>query len=294
MDKLLVVDDESDITGLLKLILQTEGYEVVPALSGDEALRLAETESPDLVLLDLMMPGKSGLETCRYLKNQPRTRNIPVIIFSALGRDVDKKLTAEAGASAHLMKPFNNAGLLAEVKRCLAEGRGRKFSRELGIDHSKLTGRKILLEFEPRTDYERLVRDFALECAFLGELVTIVTQKGSSVRQALHMDREVKFIDLERGAEFLSKLKDGSPGALSIVVDGLTYFALNGESHDGSQRGMYKFVRSALEILDDPKFTGLFVLNSSAHDAKDVASVRGLFNNQLVYDKTGITVARLA
>jgi CheY-like chemotaxis protein len=294
MDKLLVVDDESDITSLLKLILETEGYQVVPALSGDEALRLAEIEAPDLVLLDLMMPGKSGLETCRYLKNQPRTRNIPVIIFSALGRDVDKKLTAEAGASAHLMKPFNNAGLLTEVKRCLAEGRGMKFSKELGIEHCKLMGRKILLEFEPRTDYERVVRDFALECAFLGESVTIITQKGSSVRQALDVDSGVRFIDLERAAELLPVLKENSPGAISIVVDGLTYFALDENSDGSSQRGMYKFVRSALEILDDPRFTALFLLNSSAHDPKDVASVRGLFNNQLVYEKKGITIARLA
>ncbi len=294
MDKLLVVDDEPDIISLLKLILETEGYQVMPALSGDEALRLAENEAPDLVLLDLMMPGKSGLETCRYLKNQPRTRNIPVIIFSALGREVDKKLTAEAGANAHLMKPFNNAGLLTEVKRCLAEGRGRKFSRELEIEHCKLTGRKILLEFEPRTDYERVVRDFALECAFLGESVTIMTQKGSSVRQALEVDQGVRFIDLERAAEFLPVLKENSLGALSVVVDSLTYFALNGNSDGGSQRDMYKFVRSALEILDDPRFTALFLLNSSAHDAKDVASVRGLFNNQLVYEKRGIKVARLA
>ena len=163
----MVVDDEVDIINLLKLILEAEGYEVVTAVSGDQALELAEIETPDLVLLDLMMPGKSGLETCKCLKVQPRTRNTPVIIFSALGREVDKKQTAEAGASAHVTKPFNNIGLLTEVKRCLNEIRGWKFSKQLGVEHSKLVGKKILLEFDPTTDYERVVRDFVSECTFL-------------------------------------------------------------------------------------------------------------------------------
>jgi len=292
MDKLLVVDDEPDITNLLKLILEAEGYQVLTALSGDEALNLAEIEAPDVVLLDLMMPGKSGLETCRYLKNQPRTRNIPVIVFSALGREVDKKLTADAGANAHLTKPFNNAGLLTEVKRCLGEGRGRKFSKQLGIEHSKLTGRKILLEFEPRTDYERVVRDFALECAFLLEEVIIMTQKGSSIRRALDGDQGVRFIDLERAPELLPVLKENSEGPLSIVVDSLTDLALSENSDGGAYKGMYKFVQHALDVLDNPRFTAVFLLNPSAHDTKDIASVRGVFNNQLVYDKGGITVAR--
>ena len=294
MDKLLIVDDEPDITNVLRLILEAEGYQVVPALSGDEALSVAEIEAPDLVLLDLMMPGKSGLETCRHLKNQSRTRNIPVIIFSALGRDVDRKLTAEAGASVHLKKPFNNARLLTEVKRCLGEERGRKFSKQLGIEHCQLAGRKMLLEFEPRTDYERVVRDFAVECAFLGESVTILTRKGSSVRQALEGDQGIKLIDLERAADLLPVLNENSQGPVSIVVDGLTYFALEGNGGADGRRGMYNFVQYALGILDDPKFTALFLLNPSAHEPKEIAGVRGLFNNQFVYERKGINVAKLA
>jgi CheY-like chemotaxis protein len=292
MDKLLIVDDEPDIIGLLKLVLEAEGYQVVPALSGEEALQLAEVETPDLVLLDLMMPGRSGLEICRYLKNQPRTRNIPVIIFSALGRDVDKKLTAEAGANAHLTKPFNNIGLLTEIKRCLGEARGWKFSKQLGIEHSKLGGRKLLLEFGPRTDYERLVRDFALECAFLGESVVIITQKGSSIRQTLSGDQGVKFVDLERASELLPILKENSEGPLSMVIDSLTDLVLN-KHFDDEQNGVYQFVQSAIKTLDDSRITAVFLLNPSAHDPKDVASLRGVFNNQITYEKGGVTVARL-
>lgn len=292
MDKILVVDDEPDIISLLKLVLEAEGYGVVPALSGDEALGLATIEAPDLVLLDLMMPGISGLETCRQLKNQPRTKNTPVIIFSALGREVDRKLTAEAGASAHITKPFNNIGLITEVKRCLNESKGWKFSRQLGIEHNKLLGRKILLEIEPRMDYERFVRNFALECAFLGEPVIIVTQKGSSIRQALEGDQGIKFIDLERAPELLPILKENSEGPLSMVVDSLTDLALNDNSTDGAYKGMYKFVQSALVTLGETRITALFLLNPSAHDQKDIAGVRGVFSNQLTYDKRGVTVAR--
>ena len=230
MDKLLVVDDEADIISLLKLVLEAEGYHVVPANSGDEALALAEIEIPDLILLDLMMPGKSGLETCRQLKNQPRTKNIPVVVFSALGREVDKKLTAEAGANAHVTKPFNNVGLLTEVKRCLNETRGWKFSKQIGLEHNTLGGRKILLEFEPRTDYERFVRNFALECGFLGESVIVITQKGSSIRRSLDGDQGIKFIDLERAPELLPVLKQNSDGPISMVIDSLTDLALSDHS----------------------------------------------------------------
>jgi CheY-like chemotaxis protein len=292
MYKILVVDDEPDIISLLKLVLEAEGYQVVPALSGDEALSLAEIEAPDLVLLDLMMPGKSGLETCRYLKNQPRTRNIPVIVFSALGRDVDKKLTAEAGANAHLTKPFSNMGVLTEVRRCLGEARGWKFSKQLGVEHSKLMGKKILLEFEPRTDYDRLVRDFALECVFLGEPVIIITPKASSIRQALEGDQGIRFIDLERGPELLPVLEKNSEGPLSLVVDSLTDLALNENPGGAGYKGMYKFVQYALRVLDDQRITALFLLNPSAHDPKEIASVRGIFSNQLLYEKRGVTVAR--
>lgn len=293
MDKLLVVDDEADIISLLKLILEAEGYQVVSANSGDEALRLAEIETPDLVLLDLMMPGKSGLETCRQMKSSPRTRNSPVIVFSALGRDVDKKLTAEAGASVHLTKPFSNIGLLSEVRRCLAEVRGLKFSKQLGIEHSRLAGKKILLEFEPSTDYERLIRDFALECAFLEESVIIITRKGGSIRQALDGDDGVKFVDLQRAPELLPILKENSEGPVCIVVDSLTDLALNENTSD-RYNGVYKFVETSIRTLDEPRITAIFSLNPSAHDPKDVASIRGLFNNQLAYGKGGISVTRFA
>ncbi|HMK83239.1 MAG TPA: response regulator [Candidatus Bathyarchaeia archaeon] len=290
----MVVDDEIDIINLLKLILEAEGYEVVTALSGDKALELAEIETPDLVLLDLMMPGKSGLETCKCLKARPRTRNTPVIIFSALGREVDKKLTTEAGASAHITKPFNNIGLLTEVKSCLNEVRGWKFSKQLGIEHSKLVGKKILLEFDPTTDYERLVRDFVSECTFLEEGVIIVTRKGSRVRQALQGDEGAKFTELERASELLPTLKSNSEGPLTFVIDSLTDLVLNRDSNGTPPTSVQMFIQTALETLDEARITAVFLINPSAHDPKEVATVQGAFSHQLIYEKGGVTVARFA
>jgi len=289
----MVVDDESDITNLLKLILEAEGYEVVTAESGEKALELAEIETPDLILLDLMMPGKSGLETCRCFKARPRTRNTPVIIFSALGREVDKKLTAEAGASAHITKPFDNIGLVTEVKRCLNEVRGWKFSKQLGVEHSKLVGKKILLEFDPTTDYERLVRDFVSECAYLKEEAVILTRKGSRVRQTLEGDEGAKFIELEQAPELLPALKNNSKEPITIVIDSLTDLFLNKDLNGSPATSVHMFVRTALESLDDARITAVFLINPSVHDPKEVGAVQGAFSHQLMCEKGGVTVARL-
>ena len=289
----MVVDDESDITNLLKLILEAEGYEVVTAESGEKALGLAEIETPDLVLLDLMMPGKSGLETCRCFKARPRTRNTPVIIFSALGREVDKKLTAEAGATTHITKPFDNIGLVTEVKRCLNEVRGWKFSKQLGVEHSKLVGKKILLEFDPTTDYERLVRDFVSECAYLKEEAVILTRKGSRVRQTLEGDEGAKFIELEQAPELLPVLKNNSKEPITIVIDSLTDLFLNKDLNGSPATSMHMFVRTALESLDDARITAVFLINPFVHDPKEVGAVQGAFSHQLMCEKGGVTVARL-
>ena len=129
--------------------------------------------------------------------------------------------------------------------------KARKFSRQLGIDHNKLLGRKILFEFDPRTDYERFVRNFALECAFLGEAVTVITQKGSSVQQAFDGDQGIRFIDLERAPELLPILKKNFEGPISIVIDSLTDLVLNDNSAESPDGHMYKFVQSAFESLNE-------------------------------------------
>ena len=117
--KILVVDDEPNIRELAQLILENEGYYVIAAANGVEAIQKATEEMPDLVLLDVVMPGVSGLDTCRVLKGDGRTRSIPVIMFTVLGRKSDREDAEEAGCDGYLIKPFSADSLLEEVKRHL-------------------------------------------------------------------------------------------------------------------------------------------------------------------------------
>jgi DNA-binding response OmpR family regulator len=132
LDKVLVVDDEFILRDLMRTILEEEGYSVIIASDGEEALTKADNEMPDLILLDLMMPGKSGLEVCRILKSHAKTKNIPVVMSTVLGREVDRALTKEAGADAHFTKPFTAVALLTEVRRQLDNAKESKSPKELG------------------------------------------------------------------------------------------------------------------------------------------------------------------
>jgi len=103
--KILVVDDESDIRELLKNFLATEGYDVILAADGEAAMRLAAEENPDVIILDIRMPGIDGIETCRRLRANKGTSRIPVIMATALRDALMESL--EAGADDFVTKPFH-------------------------------------------------------------------------------------------------------------------------------------------------------------------------------------------
>ncbi|GIP18370.1 transcriptional regulatory protein WalR [Paenibacillus montaniterrae] len=111
--KVLVVDDEQPIADILKFSLEKEGYEVICAFDGQEAVTLAFSEQPDLILLDLMLPVKDGMDVCREV----RTRlNMPIIMLTAKDTEIDKVLGLELGADDYVTKPFSTRELLARVK----------------------------------------------------------------------------------------------------------------------------------------------------------------------------------
>ncbi len=115
MYKVLVADDEHNIRNILDFSLHAEGFLVVSALNGEDAFKLAVESKPDLVILDVMMPGQGGVETCRALKDDQRTAAIPVILLTALtGRD-DRKAGTEAGADAYITKPFSPQKVIETV-----------------------------------------------------------------------------------------------------------------------------------------------------------------------------------
>jgi len=105
--RILVVDDSQLVREMNKAQLEEAGYEVLTASDGQEGLDLARKESPDVILLDLMLPKLDGYKVCRMLKFDKAFENIPVIIFSARESDADKKLAEQSGASAYMVKPFD-------------------------------------------------------------------------------------------------------------------------------------------------------------------------------------------
>ncbi len=112
----LVVEDEDDIRELVRYNLVKEGYHVVSVASGEEGLAAVARKPPDLVLLDLMLPGVDGLAVCRRLKESPRTRELPVIMLTAKGEEADVVRGLNAGADDYITKPFSPRVLLARVR----------------------------------------------------------------------------------------------------------------------------------------------------------------------------------
>ena len=117
--RILVVDDEMYIVNILDFTLATEGLEVISASNGEEALRKTVEFTPDLVILDVMMPKIDGFEVCRALKAKEETKEVPVILLTAKDRDGDKKKGEEAGADLYVTKPFSPTRLLEDVRGLL-------------------------------------------------------------------------------------------------------------------------------------------------------------------------------
>lgn len=288
MYKILVVDDEPDILELMKLILEKDKYKVVTATDGDEAIMKADSEVPDLIFLDVAMPGKSGFEVCRILKTQPKTSLTPVILCSALGREVDKKLGKTVKADSYIIKPFTPETLVAEAKKLLEIVRREKFSRRLEMNHTQLRGMKILCEFDPVVRYERSVRDFVLEAQAHGEAVIVLSREANVVRRVLQGDAGLEFDALTSETMF-SQIIDAHAGKnLALVCDNLTDLIITMDFHPA-----YNFTKNALERLINPKITALFLLNPNAHSPKEVYSIRSLFSEQVTCGKDGLTKVKL-
>src|SRR5918998_840645 len=120
MARVLVVDDEATLVDTIRYNLRREGYEVQVAGEGNEAIRLARASSPDLVVLDLMLPGIDGLEVCRQLR---RESTVPILMLTAKDDEVDKIVGLEVGADDYMTKPFSMRELLARVRAMLRRSR---------------------------------------------------------------------------------------------------------------------------------------------------------------------------
>jgi DNA-binding response OmpR family regulator len=119
--RVLIVDDDPVILRLLQINFRLEGYEVDTATRGEEALERARSDRPDVVVLDVMMPGIDGWEVCRRLKETPEARNIPIIFLSARAQDEDRERGYALGVDEYVTKPFDPSHLVEIVRRLLAK-----------------------------------------------------------------------------------------------------------------------------------------------------------------------------
>jgi two-component system alkaline phosphatase synthesis response regulator PhoP len=154
-EKILVIEDEPDILDIIAYNLSREGYTVVCARDGEAGLEKCRREEPQLVLLDLMLPGLDGLEVCRRLQLEPETRQIPVIMVTAKGEEADVVLGLGLGADDYVTKPFSPRELIARVKAVLRRGPLRNHDTDapgrirrdgLSID---LARHEVLVDGEP-------------------------------------------------------------------------------------------------------------------------------------------------
>lgn len=121
--RILLIEDEEDIAALLKLQAEVLGYKLHVEVDGLNGYRALEREKPDLVILDIMLPGQNGFDVCRKIKNNPELKNIPVIILTAKGEELDVILGLELGADDYVVKPFSPKVLFSRIKAVLRRGK---------------------------------------------------------------------------------------------------------------------------------------------------------------------------
>jgi len=122
MKKILIVDDQLEIRELVEISLRDKGYHVLQAENGKEAIEIAKEEKPDLVIMDVLMPGEiDGLEATRMIKSDPLTKDIKIIMLTVKGQDADREKGFEVGAEDYCVKPFRSLELIKIVDKVLGE-----------------------------------------------------------------------------------------------------------------------------------------------------------------------------
>jgi two-component system alkaline phosphatase synthesis response regulator PhoP len=121
--RILLIEDEEDIAALIKLQAELSGYKMHVEVDGLNGYRAIEREKPDLVILDIMLPGQNGFDICRKMKSNPELKNIPVIVLSAKGEEIDVILGLELGADDYVAKPFSPKVLFSRIKAVLRRGK---------------------------------------------------------------------------------------------------------------------------------------------------------------------------
>ena len=211
--KILIVDDEEDILDLIRYNLEKEGYQVVQALNGEDCLKMVESRSPDLLILDLMMPGMDGLEVCRKLKANPLTKPLPIIMLTAKTEEADIVVGLEMGADDYISKPFSPRELLARVRSVLR----RAHSSGEDVSESEILSRSgCVLNLAGRSAvYNGMKIDLTFSEFEILKLLMSHPGRVFSRTQIMKAAREDEYISTERAIDvqilnIRKKLGDGA------------------------------------------------------------------------------------
>ena len=181
MGRILVIEDERDLQKVLEYNLKQAGYEVLAALTGQDGLRLAREHRPDLVLLDLMLPDLSGTEVCKSLKSDEKTKDIPVIMCTAKGEEIDRVIGLELGADDYVVKPFSVRELLLRIKAVLKRSRGEPETTPITEFGRLRIDRDAHRVWSDKTEVELTALEFRL-------LVTLVDRRNRVQTRATLLD----------------------------------------------------------------------------------------------------------
>lgn len=219
-EKILIVDDEEHILELIKFNLENNGYKVICADNGNDALKLARTEVPQLVLLDLMLPGIDGYDVCREIRKDSSISTMPVIMTTAKGEELDKILGLELGADDYITKPFSVRELVARVKAVLRRTKTQYADKiykigDIVIDFQKhevvkndvkveLTLKEFeLLQILIKNKGRVMTRDFLLDKVwgyeYIGETRTVDVHIRHLRQKIENDDKNPKYIETIRG-----------------------------------------------------------------------------------------------
>ena len=164
--KVLVIDDEKDIVSLLRYHLEKSGFHCLEGMDGTTALRLVREHHPDLLILDLMLPGMDGLEICRQLRQDAATARLPILMLTAKAEEVDRVVGLEVGADDYVVKPFSPRELVARVRAIL-----RRSQEPAGLSVRRLGGLEVdesrHLVTVRGTAVELTAKEFGLLCALM-------------------------------------------------------------------------------------------------------------------------------
>lgn len=220
-EKILIVDDEEHIQELIRFNLENNGYKVLGANDGIEALKLAKTELPQLILLDVMLPGMDGYDVCKEIRRDNVISNTPIIMITAKGEELDKILGLELGADDYLTKPFSVRELVARVKAVLRRTRTQypmnntynfgnvtiDFQKHEVVKNNKkidLTLKEFeLLEVLIKNKGRVMTRDFLLDKVwgyeYIGETRTVDVHIRYLRKKIEDDDKNPKFVETIRG-----------------------------------------------------------------------------------------------